>query len=48
MYSSVRYRHHHGARDIIAWLVARSVVWMIIALVLIVIVPYVLDLVGIY
>ena len=45
---SVRYRYHHGTRDIIAWLVAQSAVWMIIAMVLIVIVPYVLDLLGIY
>jgi hypothetical protein len=36
---SVRYRHLHRARDIIA---------LFIALVLVVIVPYVLDLLGIY
>ena len=42
---SVRYRHHHGARDIIAWLVAQSAaVWMFIAVVLVVILPYVLGL----
>ena len=47
-HSSVRYRHHHGARDIIAWLVAQSAVWMFIAVALVVIVPYVFDLLGIY